>query len=125
MDGVTGRLMRNFGVGPRLRNVLLLAAALLHLAGAAALPVLHAYVQGAPAPSADLVRRDDGAQVPPAHDEQTCAVCHAMGTAALPAHEAAPAPAFETAAALSTAGRTLHAATHDASSLARAPPARS
>lgn len=66
----------------RLRRVSLLLAALLHLFGAAALPVLHAAAEQ-PAAHEVLEREKQGSPVPP-HDEQHCVVCHGMGSLALP-----------------------------------------
>lgn len=107
---------------------MLLLAALLHLAGAAALPVLHDAVVASSSPEASLVAVDaDGKDVPaaPAHDESKCVICHA-------AHAFGAIP--EGAGIVFSAEREAPAradlpdarpAERDAATLARAPPALS
>jgi hypothetical protein len=70
------------------RRVALLLGALLHLAGVAALPALHAWGSGLDVAAAG---QDGLARLPagqpdglPAHDELHCVVCHAHGSVALP-----------------------------------------
>ena len=108
---------------------MLLLAALLHLAGAAALPVLHdlASVPSSSGQPALVAVLPDGEEAPsaPAHDESTCLVCQAAHTLGalpggaeifLPTEREAPARAelFDP-----------RPAQRDAATLARAPPAPS
>jgi hypothetical protein len=106
-----------------LRRSALLLAALLHLAGAAVLPALHApelgrtvSTVGAPA---------EAPQAPLAHDELHCAVCQAMGAFVLAAEGSVAVPLPEEHAAPAAVPHRPHLAPRGAASLARAPPALS
>lgn len=109
----------------RLRQAMLLLAALLHLVGAAAVPALHALLPAAPAATrvATLDPARDDAPSAFVHDETTCVVCQAAH-----AHVLLP----DGAEGIHAAGREAPAqaplahprpAPRDAASLARAPPA--
>jgi len=109
---------------------MLLLAALLHLAGAAALPLLHAV--SAPGPASDAVALapaggdgEGGAPAAPPHDEQHCLVCQAAHASMLPpdAPETSVASGREAAPRADVAPPRL--APRDAASLARAPPSLS
>ena len=73
------------------RRIALLLGALLHLAGVAALPALHAWGSGLDVAPASLAGHATLAEPParqpdgfPPHDELPCVVCHAHGSVALP-----------------------------------------
>jgi hypothetical protein len=73
------------------RRIALLLGALLHLAGVAALPALHAWGSGLDVAPASTTGHATLAQLPagqpdglPPHDELHCVVCHAHGSVALP-----------------------------------------
>ena len=73
------------------RRLALLLGALLHLAGVAVLPALHAWGSGLELPPAAAAGQDEIARSPadqqdglPPHDEIHCVVCHAHGSVALP-----------------------------------------
>lgn len=110
----------------RLRHLLLFAAALLHLAGAAALPVLHA-VADARAAATVVLRAPGDDEAPPRapHDDLGCALCQAIGAAALPAEGAAVVVPSRDGDAVHASESSTVGATSDGSSLARAPPAHS
>ncbi|HEX8454978.1 MAG TPA: hypothetical protein VF647_23070 [Longimicrobium sp.] len=66
------------------RRAALLLAALLHLTGVAAGPVLHAWAGGATAAASTIeARRDDAPGV--AHDEYSCVLCQVARSHGLPA----------------------------------------
>ena len=119
--------MRRDGTSSTLRRAALLLAALLHLAGAAALPALHALGGGAGAEAGLVVRARDEAPSAPAdaHDELDCAVCQALGAAVLLPEGTAPFRVSEEAPAPLPSVPALHAAHRGVSSRARAPPALS
>lgn len=121
--------MRRDGTSSTLRRAALLLAALLHLAGAAALPVLHALGgQALAGPEAGLVLRapDEAPSAPAAaHDELSCAACQALGAAVLLPESAAPFRVSDAAPAPLPSVPALHAAPRGGLSLARAPPALS
>lgn len=73
----------------RLRRASLLLAALLHLLGVAAAPALHGWLHADPhAPGWSAERSD----LSPPHDEQSCALCHAISGRALPEEGGIPIP---------------------------------
>lgn len=109
----------------RIRQAMLLLAALLHLAGAAALPVLHPVAPPAgPVAAGPAVGPDRGdLPAPPAHDESSCLVCQAAHTLAdVPAQPQA-LPSTEGQAPVLAPLPHPRPAPRDAASLARAPPA--
>jgi hypothetical protein len=69
----------------RWTRLLLLAAALLHLAGAAVGPLAHTVAVARAAAEGQTGPRK---AAPPVHDERDCAVCQAFGAAPLPAEPA-------------------------------------
>ena len=114
---------RNGTVLGLLRRSALLLAALLHLAGAAALPALHASELG---PRATTVGAPaDAPQAPLAHDELHCVLCQAMGAFVLAAEGSVAVPLPVEHAAPAAASDRPHPAPRGAASLARAPPALS
>lgn len=113
-------------LGP-LRRLALFAGVLLHLAGAAAVPAIHAWTEAAP-PAAGLSARPDGGEPAPdrpAHDELTCVLCHATAHVAVPGDGGALPLAHAPAAAVPAAADVRPAAAPSSSANARAPPRRS
>jgi hypothetical protein len=78
--------MNRSGAPSRLRRAALLFAAALHLLGVAAVPVLHGWFLRDPHPTGWQKQHNEPKV--PAHDEQSCAICHAAANRAV----AAPAP---------------------------------
>ena len=78
--------MNPSGAPTRLRRAALLLAAALHLLGVAAVPVLHGWFLRDPHPTGWQKQHHEPTL--PAHDEQSCAICHAAASHAV----AAPAP---------------------------------
>ena len=102
----------------RLRRATLLLAALLHLFGAAALPVLHATVEARWA--ADQEKQG---QPVPQHDEQHCVLCQGMGAPALPEPSAVFGQAPERRTVLRSEDLSAAPVRLSSSLRARAPPA--
>lgn len=103
----------------RLARLGLLIAAALHLLGGGLLSPLHAIPAGDGVVAVDVRHDGDSSQLPPAHDEDHCALCHIGGATALPSGGASTvhvAVAKVPAAAASAAPA--------ASSLRYRPPAR-
>jgi hypothetical protein len=104
---------------PRWSRLVLLLAALFHLGGSAAGPVVHAAALARAASG-----QTDGPRksAPLAHDERDCAVCQAFSAAPLPAAAAVlPFVASEHSREVLPA-RVLHALVAPATVRARAPP---
>jgi hypothetical protein len=82
--------MKPSGPHPRLRRAALLLAALLHLLGTAAGPVLHGWTRADPHHPGWSAERSD---LSAPHDELACALCQAVSGRALPEPGAVPAVA--------------------------------
>jgi hypothetical protein len=114
-------MIRAHGVS-RWTRLLLVAAALLHLAGSAAGPWAHAVSLGRTRTEAQQGPRK---APPPAHDERDCAVCQAFGAAPIPAEPPVlPFTQVEPAQPVFASG-SMHASAAPAAANARAPPSRS
>jgi hypothetical protein len=111
--------MKPSGPHPRLRRAALLLAALLHLLGTAAAPVLHGWLRPDPHPVGWSAERSDLAAP---HDDQACAICQATSGRAAPAEKASLAPAARAALALPSATPRPHASPGTIRLQARAPP---
>ncbi|HYH83605.1 MAG TPA: hypothetical protein VEX86_27670 [Longimicrobium sp.] len=112
--------MNPSGAPTRLRRAALLLAALLHLLGTTAAPVLHGWLRADPHLPGISGERNELTLAP--HDEQACAVCLVAHGRPLP--EAAPSPVLTAARAAAPAAplATLHAAPARSGPNARAPP---
>lgn len=108
------------GPSSHLRRATLLFAALLHLLGVSAAPVLHGWLHADPHLPGIAGERHEWVQAP--HDELACAVCQAATTDALP--EADASPVLSAPRWTAPAGRliSLHAAPARPGLNARAPP---
>jgi hypothetical protein len=110
--------MKPSGPRPRLRRAALLLAALLHLLGTAAGPVLHGLRPDPHHPGWSAERSDLSAP----HDEQACAVCQATSSRAAPPGGASPVPAARAALSLPAEAPGVHLSAGVSRHQARAPP---
>jgi hypothetical protein len=95
--------MNRSGAPSRLRRAALLVAAALHLLGVAAVPVLHGWFLRDPHPTGWQKQHHEPTL--PAHDEQSCVICHAAANLAV----AAPAPELPFAELAEAASIPAHA----------------
>ena len=80
--------MKPSGPASHLRRAALLLAALLHLLGTAAAPVLHGWLRADPHLPGISGERHEYVTAP--HDELACVICQAAASNALPETEASP-----------------------------------
>ncbi|HKP76306.1 MAG TPA: hypothetical protein VJT67_12335, partial [Longimicrobiaceae bacterium] len=98
--------MNPYAPHPRLRRAALLLAALLHLLGTAAGPVLHGWTRADPHKIGWSAERSD---LSAPHDEQGCAICQAVSHRAVPEPGAPLVADAGTAAAVPSAIPDPHA----------------
>jgi hypothetical protein len=107
---------------------MLLLAALLHLAGATALPVLHGLAAASsPRETAMVAVAPGGDETPsvPAHDESSCLICQTAHTVGVPAGGAEIVFSSQREASARAEPSNARPAERGAATLARAPPALS